>query len=70
MRNAGRKETIVVVSVAVACGVRLSCSVLLGTVSVSLVARALSIALHLQVHTKGGNIMICIRAARPHGQSV
>ena len=38
--------------------------------SVSLVARALSIALRLQVHTKGGNIMICNSAARPHRQSV
>ena len=32
--------------------------------SVSLVARVLSIALRLQVHTKSGNIMICNRAAR------
>ena len=45
-------------SVAVACGVRLACSVLLGTVlllSVSLVARALFIVLRLQVYTKSGN---------------
>ena len=37
--------------------------------SVSFVARALSIALRLHVHTKSGN-MISNRAARPHGQSV
>ena len=41
----------------VACGVRLTCSVLLGAVlllSVSLVPHALFIALRLQVYTKGG----------------
>ena len=42
-------------SVAVACGVRLSCSVFIVysvLLSVSLVARALSIALHLQVYRR------------------
>ena len=39
-------------SVAVACGVRLSCSVFTVLLSVSLVARALSIALRLQVYKR------------------
>ena len=58
---------------AVACGVRLSCSVFTVysvLLSMSLVACAIPIVRCLQVYKRREHHDICNRAARPHGQSV